>query len=181
MAYGMFRLGERVEDRRLMFPRRSDRLALPWLPLPRARPAAPSAKVSERTSWGHRTPRAASSGVPCSHRCRPARHLPPSGAPCCRSAGAPAVEWRTDVNAYLCGMLRQRRSAPSVMRQVDVDHGSPSVIVLRTTLISPSSSAWDCGARPHPRSSRMAAACTRVASLSPLRMMAARERTASSV
>jgi hypothetical protein len=73
MAYGMFRLGERVEDRRLMFPRRSDRLALPWLPLPRARPAAPSAKVSERTSRGHRTPRAASSGVPCWHRCRPPR------------------------------------------------------------------------------------------------------------
>jgi len=85
MAYGMFRLGERVEDRRLMFPRRSDRLALPWLPLPRARPAAPSAKVSERTSRGHRTPRAASSGVPCSHRCRPPHVIFPR--PARRAAG----------------------------------------------------------------------------------------------
>lgn len=85
MAYGMFRLGERVEDRRLMLPRRSDRLALPWLPLPRARPAAPSAKVSERTSRGHRTPRAASSGVPCSHRCRPPHVIFPR--PARRAAG----------------------------------------------------------------------------------------------
>ena len=71
---------------------------------------------------------------------------------------------------------------PSVMRQADVDHGLPSVLtVTLTSRSSPVCFFGVCAGLPQPRSRRMAVAATRVASVSPLRMMAASERTASPV
>ena len=53
---------------------------------------------------------------------------------------------------------------PSVVRQADVDHGLPSVIVLRITLMSlPPSPVCVCCGLPQPRSRSALAADTRAA------------------
>ena len=53
---------------------------------------------------------------------------------------------------------------PSVVRKADVDHGLPSVIVLRVTLmVSPSSPVCGWAGLPQPRSSKAWAADTRAA------------------
>jgi hypothetical protein len=94
----LFRLGERVEDRRLKgFP--GDLTV--WLchdcrGRAHGLPRRVNAKVSQRTIAGYRPPRAASSGAPRPHRCRrlsssPVRRAVPAGqlaAVATRLAGA---------------------------------------------------------------------------------------------
>ena len=52
----------------------------------------------------------------------------------------------------------------AVVRQADVDHGLPSVIVLRVTLMSPSSPVCGRAGLPQPLSSKAWAADTRAVS-----------------
>ena len=75
-----------------------------------------------------------------------------------------------------------RPPALAVVPQDDVVHGLPSVIVLRVTLMSPSSPVCGWAGLPQPRSSRMSMARKRaLGGASALRIMAASERTASPV
>ena len=143
----------------------------------------------------------ASSGAPRPLRCRPTPSSR-SVAPCRRSAGrcsdttAPAVEWRTPTSILIAAV------DVLVMRMTVSDADDP-VAAKRARWAqnsarrhrrralgdssddhpdsSPSSPVCVCAALPQPRSSRMATAARVLGCVSPLRMMAARERTASPV